>query len=129
MPFVKQTLMNVVEPMTASRSVSTLKDHLSACVVQASCWMLMEEHAIVRILPTKCPTYFYAQVLSKLPVARITCGAHQCSHICAIIGGLEECFCPAGLELAAGSTTDCAGRIEWTPPNQTSFGVIHRVGN
>ncbi len=61
-------------------------------------------------------------LLSKLPVARTTCGVHPCSHICAIIGGLEECFCPAGLELAAGSTTDCTGKVKWwTPPSPRAF--------
>ena len=34
---------------------------------------------------------------------------NPCSHICAVIGGMEKCFCPVGLELAAGSTTNCVG--------------------
>ena len=46
-------------------------------------------------------TYYAAQ--------QVCTGENICSHICAVIGGIEECFCPVGLELAAGSTTNCVG--------------------
>ena len=36
-------------------------------------------------------------------------GENSCSHICAVIGGMEKCFCPVGLEIAVGSTTNCVG--------------------
>lgn len=41
--------------------------------------------------------------------ARTICAANSCSHICAVVGGKDKCFCPVGLELAVGSTTTCIG--------------------
>ena len=43
-------LMNVVESMTVSKHVLTLKDHMSVCVEEDSYFMLMEENAIVSAL-------------------------------------------------------------------------------
>ena len=43
--------------------------------------------------------------------ARTVCGANSCSHICAVVGGQDECFCPVGLELAQGSNTTCQGTM------------------
>ena len=42
-------------------------------------------------------------------LAQTVCGANSCSHICAVVGGQDECFCPVGFELAVGSTTTCQG--------------------
>ena len=41
--------------------------------------------------------------------ARTVCDVNSCSHICAVIEGQDECFCPIGFELSAGSTTTCEG--------------------
>ena len=49
-------------------------------------------------------------MIIAITVAKTVCGANSCSHICAVVGGQDECFCPVGFELASNSTTTCQGK-------------------
>ena len=39
--------------------------------------------------------------------ARTICNTNSCSHICAVVDGQDQCFCPVGFELSM--TTTCEG--------------------
>ena len=67
--------------------------------------MMTGEHAIVSL-----KIDILAVIKKLIYTARITCDVNSCSDSCAIVDGTEQCFCPTGLELAPGSTTDCTGR-------------------
>ena len=42
-------------------------------------------------------------------IARTVCNVNSCSHICAVVDGIDTCYCPGGLEFAPGSLTTCQG--------------------
>ena len=36
---------------------------------------------------------------------------NSCSHICAVIGETEICFCPIGLEISSQNSSACVGGL------------------
>lgn len=47
--------------------------------------------------------------ISVLTLAKAMCNANSCSHICAVVDGQDQCFCPLGFELLGDNST-CDGK-------------------
>ena len=56
--------------------------------------------------------------------AQTTCNTNSCSHICAIVDGRNQCFCPVGFELSM-TTTTCEG-IETTTFQLINVIFLHK---
>jgi hypothetical protein len=100
--------------MAVSKAVSTRKVPLSAYVVKLSHSMQTTAHVIVScvVMQSHFGEWYAVECFIHLNLARTSCNANNCSHICAVVEGVDECFCPVGFQLPLSSDNEtCEGIV------------------
>lgn len=106
--------MSVMDQMNASKYAWTQKVLTHATAMRGSLWHPTAEAAYVCGLMN---TIFFKSWFYSIPAALQACAINNaCSHICAVVNGVEECHCPVGFELSIPGGTQCVGRTFKTCP-------------